>query len=70
MGGRSPARGSVKMTLKKRKKKKPKERNFLVPMMRAHCKPGPHTDKKKEAARKACRDEPELEDDQGFTSDL
>lgn len=30
-------------------------RNFLVPAMRAHTKPGPHRDKRKEAARRACR---------------
>jgi hypothetical protein len=57
------------MTVKKRKRKKPKERNFLVPIMRAHCKPGPHKDKKKEAARKACRDAPEVEDDQDVASE-
>jgi hypothetical protein len=38
-----------------KKKKPPKERNFLVPVMRLNCKPGPHKDKKKEAARMACR---------------
>jgi hypothetical protein len=38
-----------------KKKKPPKERNFLVPIMRLNCKPGPHKDKKKEAARMACR---------------
>gem|GEM_PF-1179096 len=30
-------------------------RNFLVPVMLAHTKPGAHRDKRKEAARKACR---------------
>ena len=38
-----------------KKKKLPKDRNFLVPMMRLHCKPGPIKDKRKEAARTACR---------------
>jgi len=36
-------------------RKLPRERNFLVPLMRLHCKPGPHRDKKKEASRRACR---------------
>jgi hypothetical protein len=40
---------------RKKKRKMPKERNFLVPIMRLHCKDGPHLDKKKEADRKACR---------------
>ncbi len=40
---------------RKKKRKMPKERNFLVPIMRLHCKDGPHVDKKKEADRKACR---------------
>ncbi len=40
---------------RKKKHKIPKERNFLVPMMRLHCKDGPHLDKKKEASRRACR---------------
>jgi len=48
--------------MKRRRKKKPRERNFLVPMMRAHCKPGAHADKKKEASRKACRDPVKPED--------
>jgi hypothetical protein len=39
----------------KKKRKILKERNFLVPIMRLHCKDGPHLDKKKEAGRKACR---------------
>lgn len=38
-----------------KKKKPPKERNFLVPVMRLNFKPGPHKDKRKEAARVACR---------------
>jgi hypothetical protein len=46
------AKTEVKM---KKKRKLPKERNFLVPMMRLHCKPGPHRDGKKEASRRACR---------------
>jgi len=41
--------------MKRHRKKKPRERNFFVPLMRAHCKPGAHADKKKEASRKACR---------------
>ena len=36
-------------------RKLPKVRNYLVPVMRLHCKPGALTDKKKEAARRACR---------------
>ncbi|MEW6349961.1 MAG: hypothetical protein AB1646_12920 [Thermodesulfobacteriota bacterium] len=41
--------------MKKNKRKLPAERNFLVPMMRLNCKSATHPDKKKEAARKACR---------------
>jgi len=50
--------------MKSRKKKKIKDRNFLVPVMRAHCKPGPHADKKKDASRTACRGILKPEDDQ------
>jgi hypothetical protein len=38
-----------------KKRKLPRERNFVVPIMWLHCKPGAHKDKKKEASRKACR---------------
>lgn|GEM_PF-6907618 len=38
-----------------KKKKLPKERNVFVPLMLQNCKAGPHRDKKKEAARRACR---------------
>lgn len=43
-------------------------RNFLVPVMRAHCKPGAHPDRKKEAARKACRGKlrPDVDETSGF----
>ncbi len=41
--------------MKRKKRKFPAERNFLVPMMRLNCKSAAHPDKKKEAARKACR---------------
>jgi hypothetical protein len=42
--------------MKKLKPRKlPKVRNYLVPVMWLHCKPGALTDKKKEAARRACR---------------
>lgn len=49
----------------KRQKKttKPKPRNLLVPVMVEHCKGGPHTDKKKEARRKACREKLEPEEE-------
>lgn len=40
---------------RRRKRNKHGPRNFLVPLMRARFKPGPHTDEKKEAARRACR---------------
>jgi hypothetical protein len=40
---------------KKKRRKTPSERNFLVPLMLLNCKPAAHPDKKKEAARKACR---------------
>ncbi len=38
-----------------RKRKLPRQRNPLVPLMWLQTKPGPHKDKRKEAARKACR---------------
>ncbi len=41
--------------MKRKKRKFPAERNFLVPMMRQNCKSAAHPDKKKEADRKACR---------------
>jgi len=51
-------------TVKRRKKAtKPKPRNVLVPVMVEHCKGGPHTDKKKEARRNACRAKLELEEE-------
>jgi hypothetical protein len=56
-------RGPARKKMKSRKKKKITDRNFLVPAMRAHCKPGPHTDKKKEASRRACRNVPKAYDD-------
>jgi len=43
-------------------------RNFLVPVMLAHTKPGAHRDKRKEAARRACRGK--LRPDVDETSDL
>jgi hypothetical protein len=50
--------------VKRRKKAtKPKPRNVLVPVMVEHCKGGPHTDKKKEARRNACRDQLEPEEE-------
>ena len=42
--------------MKKAKHRKlPKVRNYLVPVMWLHSKPGAMKDKKKEAARRACR---------------
>jgi hypothetical protein len=40
---------------RRRKRTKHEPRNFLVPVMRGHCKPGPHRDRRKDAARRACR---------------
>ncbi len=43
------------MRKKKKRLKLPMERNYVVEIMRLHCKPGPLPDKKKEADRRACR---------------
>ncbi|MBI4962699.1 MAG: hypothetical protein HY913_05420 [Desulfomonile tiedjei] len=52
----------------RKKRRKPKPRNVLVPVMVTHCKGGPHKDKKKESSRNACREQttPEEESDPGL----
>jgi hypothetical protein len=46
----------------RRKLRKLKPRNMLVPLMRLHRKPGAFRDKRKEALRRACRERVQQEE--------
>lgn len=46
-----------------------KERNWVVPLMRANTKAVAYTDRKKEQARRACREEVEWDEEEDQCGD-